>query len=154
MAYSNANYAILARVVEITSGLDYGEFLQTAILTPLALDSTGHRGPGAPPVDRLASGFSLVGTTDLAPSRYLDYTVFTGSGSIFSTTADLERWYRLLHTDALLQPESRALMFSEHVDGRGYGWTLETWYGRAVVAMAGWDGVGFSLSSRTFRTRP
>lgn len=144
VAYSNANYAVLARVIEVASGLDYGEFLRTQIMGPLGLRATAHRGPNAAPIPDLASGYSLDGVADLVPSSAYDYSVMTGAGSLVSTTGDLARWLRLLREGALLSSESTQRMFTEQLAGRGYGWTLETWLGRPVIAMAGWDGVGFS----------
>lgn len=144
VAYSNANYAILARVIEIASGLDYDEFLQREILGPLDLIATGHATAGPPPVAGLALGHVLAGAADLAPSRPYDYTVMTGAGSLFSTVGDLHRWFRALRSGAVLASESTRLAFTDHVDGRGYGWMLETRHDRPVIAMSGWDGVGFS----------
>ena len=38
--YSNANYSMLAHIIERVSGLSYGDFLETRILSPLGLENT------------------------------------------------------------------------------------------------------------------
>ena len=77
--YSNANFTLLAYIIEQTSGQSYGEFLKTQIFDPLNLEHPGHRGNPDSPTDR-ASSFVTVGARDLVPSRHHDYSVDTGYG--------------------------------------------------------------------------
>ena len=60
-AYSNANYAVLARVIELASGQSYGAFLEQQILAPAGLTNTGHRGDADVRVPGLASGYVPTG---------------------------------------------------------------------------------------------
>ena len=142
--YSNANYAMLAYIIEIASGLNYGEFLKSSIFDPLDLKDTGHRGYANALIEHLASGYVPVGLTDLERSRYHDYSVDTGSGSIYTTTEDLYGWYSALRHGRMLRRESLALMFKNHVNNRGYGWNISKRVDQDVISMDGWDGVGFS----------
>jgi CubicO group peptidase (beta-lactamase class C family) len=136
-AYSDANYALLARVIELVSGRSFGEFLRDEIIAPAGLAATGHRGDAATPVPGLAMGHVPVGLREIEPSSPVDYSASTGSGSIYSTASDLLRWHRALSGDEVLTPESRALMFRRHVDARGYGWILDERLGRSKVSMSG-----------------
>lgn len=145
-AYSNANFALLAHIIELASGLSYGDFLQANIFDPLELTSTGHRGDMDVPVAGLAVGFTPVGVTDLEDSRYHDYSSATGAGSLYATTKDLYAWHRGLNGERLLARESLDLMFDEHIDSRGYGWVHGRWLDRDVIRMDGWDGAGFSTT--------
>ena len=142
-AYSNANYAVLARVIEIVSGQSYGGFLDEHLIGLAGLPSTGHRGDAAVPVPALASGYVPVGLRDVEPSRPYDYSSTTGAGSLYSTASDLLQWYRSLVGGGVLQAESLELMFRPHVDARGYGWILDARLARPAVSLSGWDGVGF-----------
>ena len=126
--YSNANYALLAHVIERVSGLSYGEFLQANILAPLDLQATGHNGNPDLAIDGLANGHVPEGLAEIGPARYYDYSIVTGAGSLYSTTGDLLTWYRA-------QQEDQASM--------EYGWNQDSRLDRDVMYKTGWDGVGF-----------
>ncbi|HAK56013.1 MAG: serine hydrolase domain-containing protein [Vicinamibacterales bacterium] len=143
-AYSNANYAVLARVIEVVSGQAFGEFLHDEVIAPAGLTDTGHRGDASVAAPDLAIGHVPVGLRTVERSSTVDYSASTGAGSIYSTAGDLLQWHRALAGDRVLTPASRALMFERHVDDRGYGWILDERRGRSTVSMSGWDGVGFS----------
>ena len=42
-SYSNSNYVLLAYMIELVSGMNYGEFLKVNLLEPLEMSRTGHR---------------------------------------------------------------------------------------------------------------
>jgi CubicO group peptidase (beta-lactamase class C family) len=127
--YSNANYILLAHIIEQVSGLSYADFLQTHILAPLGLEATGHNAGPQSAIDGLAHGYVPTGLDELAPSRYFDYTISTGSGSLYATAADLVTWFKAQRAG------SAALM--------EYGWNTGRRLDRDVVTKTGWDGVGF-----------
>jgi CubicO group peptidase (beta-lactamase class C family) len=88
--YSNLGYAILGRVLTMTSGVLYDEFIRTRLLAPLGLASTGF---SADEFDRerLAVGYrhGLAGWAELP---FDPYGAFAPMGGVFSTVADLARW--------------------------------------------------------------
>ena len=143
-AYSNANFALLAHIVEQVSGMGFGEFLQVAILEPLQLEDTDHQGDSSPLPSPGAAGLAPVGFTDLAPSRYYDYSIDLGSGSMYSTTSDLWRWVEAIRAGKLLSAESIALMLGTAEDATSYAWHREEWNGHECLRVNGWDGVGFA----------
>jgi len=143
-AYSNANYAVLAAIIEKASGLDYGAFLDAEILGPLGLDGTGHAENAQEIVPNLASGYQPVGRSGFERARDFDYSSATGAGSLYSTTHDLLRWYRSLRRGDLLDEEHRALLFSRGSGATTYAWRVTEVGGRDAVGAQGWDGVGFS----------
>src|SRR5258708_4790820 len=55
-SYSNSNYHLLALIVEKTSGLPYGEFLERNIFKPLGMTNTAHHGNDQAIVAGLATG--------------------------------------------------------------------------------------------------
>jgi len=143
-AYSNANYAVLAAIIEVVSGQTYGAFLEAEIFEPLGLDDTGHAHDALEIVPRLASAYQPVGRSDFARSRAYDYSSMTGAGSLFSTTHDLLSWYRSLRRGDLLNEESLALFFSRDEAVETYAWRVTEHANRAAVSAQGWDGIGFS----------
>lgn len=143
-SYSNANFVLLAHVIEKVSGSSYADFLRANIIEPLNLEDTGSRDGNSRLIDNLAFGYTPVGLADLQRSRYFDYSIFTGAGSLYSTTADLFRWFRARQHGQLLNGNTREWMREDGRSQMEFGWLPETRLGRDALVMRGWDGVGFS----------
>lgn len=101
--YSNAGYNVLARVVEVASGVPYDVFLRREIFEPLGMTGTGSYGdfeivrgraegylPGPPPEGVVNAPWSDIGFA-------------IGSGSLYSTVDDLHRWARAVHRERLFR---------------------------------------------------
>ena len=93
-SYSNSNYAILARIVELASDMSWEDFLRERQFEPAGMESTragGHRRivPGA------ANGYVL-DDDGWRRSSFLSFTQGFGLGGLFSTVEDLARWQRAL----------------------------------------------------------
>jgi CubicO group peptidase (beta-lactamase class C family) len=129
---SNSNYNLLAFIIEKLSGQNYGEFLQQNIFLPLGLHDTAHDGDASALVPNKASGYVPAGLTDLENAPYLDWSIKTGNGSIYSTIEDLYRWDRALYTEKVLKKNSLTQMFKEE-----YGWFSGKRLNRNVVRMNG-----------------
>ncbi len=100
------------------------------------MNDTSHRGAPAAIVPRLASGYTPVGATGFGRARFLDWTVKTGNGSLYSTVHDLLRFHEALQGDDLLSTASlaRAYGFEREL---GSGWFPSTQSGRRTVTMSG-----------------
>lgn len=136
-AYSNSNYNLLAAVIEKVSGQDYGDFLERNIFAPLGMRDTAHRGRDAVIVSNLAPGYQPSGAWDIERAPFLDWTIKTGNGSLYSTAEDLYKWHRALRAGGFLSPDSLAQMFKDQVDGTGYGWFVGERSGRKVLRYSG-----------------
>lgn len=147
-AYSNSNYNVLAYVIEKVSGQDYGTFLRESIFRPLGMDATGHDGMASDLIPDRAAGYEPSGVRDVQNAPYLDWSVKTGNGSLYSTVGDLYRFDRALYGDGLLGKGSRATMFA---GGRGnrYGWFVRKRGERSVMAANG-RSPGFTASFERF----
>lgn len=145
-SYSNSNYNLLAYIVEKVSGRPFGEFLEGEIFRPCGMSSTAHRGDPTAIVPRLANGYAARGARDFERSAYLDWTIKTGNGSLYSTAEDLFRFDRALRHGKVLRAETlkRAYGFertygsgeSERT-GLGQGWFPGSVQGHRVVGMTG-----------------
>ena len=138
--YSNGGYAVLARVIEVASGMSFGDAVHKYIADPLGLDRTQHMETDMP---GLAVGYDPVGFDGLAPAAPLPPGLMAGSGSIASTAADLAKWMDAIQRGPFLTDESRALMLANHGDGYGYGLSVYR-LGESDVwehdgRMAGWS---------------
>ena len=131
---------VLARVLEIASGLPFDELLQQRIFRPLGMVHTEH----LPPPSR-QSDLARVYTQDehgdlvLAPKRIDEETDWTPGGSgLVSTVGDYMRFGLMLRGRGsydgvkILEPETVAEMTRPHVEG-------------GVLASQGLDGLGWGL---------
>jgi CubicO group peptidase (beta-lactamase class C family) len=129
---SNSNYNLLAYIIEKLSGQKYGDFLKQRIFDPLGLRDTGHDGNSSALLTNKASGYAPAGLTEVENVPYMDWSIKTGNGSIYSTVEDLYRWDRALYTDKILKKASLDMMFKEE-----YGWFSGKRLNRSVVRMNG-----------------
>src|SRR5262245_10990103 len=136
--YSNSNYNLLAFIIEKVSGRSYGEFLKENIFDPLGMNATGHDGYAGNIIRNRASGYAPIGFDVLENAPYLDWTIKTGNGSLYSTVEDLYKWDRALYTEKVLKKSALDKMFKPHVnDTVGYGWFIGKRLNRNVVTMSG-----------------
>ncbi|WP_143737889.1 serine hydrolase [Microbispora sp. GKU 823] len=105
--YSNTNYIVLGMLIERVTGRPYASEIRERILRPLGLGHTLLPGtspevPGAHPhaYVRVVEGGEVV---PVDVTRF-NATVAGAAGSIISTTADLNRFYRALLGGELLGP--------------------------------------------------
>ena len=135
-AYSNGGYALLAAVIERVSGMSYGEFLERRLFQPLGLSSMAHDAPG-PATPGRVPGYDPWGTNDLQPALPVASGFIAGSGSLWSSTADLLGWALALHGGEILGPDSYAKLVTDHGNGYGYGVSVFTRFGRATIGHDG-----------------
>jgi CubicO group peptidase (beta-lactamase class C family) len=135
--YSNSNYNLLAYIIENVSGKSYGDFLQISIFEPLGMASTGHPTKAEALLPNRATGYAPAGEIDLVKAPYLDWTIKTGNGSLYSTSEDLYKWDRALYTEKILKKETLDKIFTKHVDNVGYGWFVRERTGKRVTAING-----------------
>ncbi|MCI0490680.1 MAG: beta-lactamase family protein [Blastocatellia bacterium] len=127
-SYSNSNYNLLAYIIEKVSGLGYGEFLKQNIFDPLDMRDTAHDGYAGKIIENRASGYAPVGTLGLENAPYLDWTIKTGNGSLYSTVEDLYKWDRALYTEKVLKKSTLEKVFKEP-----YGWFISKRFNRNVI---------------------
>ncbi len=99
--YSNAGYSVLARVIEIASGMSYDDFLRRNIFQPLGMTATGSVPDDTVVPGRVRGFIPGPRPAGVIPTPWSDIGFMIGSGSIMSTTGDLYRWARAVHTEHL-----------------------------------------------------
>lgn len=126
-AYSSAGYSVLARVLEVATGRDYGDLLATEVFEPAgALHSLTEDGWS------LVTGRSddyLMGAAGPIPAQPANLSFLVGAGSVFSTPADL---FAVLET--LVEGGYGDLARSELLDDEGdLEWNGQSFGYRAFV---------------------
>lgn len=157
--YSNTGYALLASIIEKSSGKSFPEYLEKNIFKPLGMKRTMvfRRRFEKKKLDNYAYGYGynklqkkfILPDDDTSVAKMvicLDGIV--GDGTVNSTTSDLLKWDRALYTDQLLPKEQLEEAFQKGVlnDGRktdyGFGWGIYklTNIGSVVSHTGGWPG--------------
>jgi len=130
--YSNANYVLLAVVVERVSGRRFADFLADKILNPLGMRNTFVY-DGSPHTRKsVATAYDQFGNP--APADDL----MTGSSGIYSTVDDLFKWDQALDAGRLVRQSTLAEAFTpgtvkEGTSTYGFGWNIEQKDGRKFV---------------------
>jgi CubicO group peptidase (beta-lactamase class C family) len=131
--YSNGGYIVLARVIEKVGGRPFGEFLRQRIFSPLQMSGTGALRSGEI-VPRLADGYVPgVGSGFLRPPPS-DPSALFGSGNVYSTVHDLDRW---------LTAVDRHELFDITKQPYPFGWGKRNWFDKDVLVQSGFAG-GYS----------
>ena len=145
MEYSNSGYVVLSKIIETVSGQSYSEYLQQNIFAPLEMNDSGYDQHELILSNR-ASGYSLLGENYLN-TEFIDMTLPSGAGSLYSTIEDLYKWDRGLYGDKILKESSKKSLFapSVKINSLGaerevymcYGWVLDVHYQHQRVAHNG-----------------
>ena len=145
--YSNTNYALLAKLVEIASDASWEDFVTQRIFEPAGMKHSRYGGH-----DRVIPG-AVIGYAKEGEkwkrSRALSYSRGYGLGGIFSSVDDLVAFDASLRKGKILKKETRARMYEPFTltDGTkspyALGWGSRTDSGRLVVshggAIFGWN---------------
>ena len=133
--YSNSGYALLAYIIEQTSGMSYNEYIEKEILTALEMnDSVADWDEG---FSNKAIGYNNPGGSSTPPEYpQPHHSHLVGAGNQFSTVEDLYLWYQALHGDEAWRPYDCGSHFR-----RGYG------YRAAFMPIHGLDIVVIMLSN-------
>lgn len=88
--YSNLGYALLGRIISVTSGTDYLDFVATEIHKPLAMtNTTFHQAKVSP--ENFVQGYAEF-AAGFVPEPLTIPGAFSAMGGLLSNVADLAKW--------------------------------------------------------------
>jgi len=125
--YSNAGYIVLARVIEKVSGQRFGDFLAQRVFSRLQMKDSGTIRSGDI-VPRLAEGYIPGVGTRFSKPQPRDPSSLFGSGNVYSTARDLDRWLTAIDQHTLFDISKQDYPF---------GWGKRDWFGKAVLVQSG-----------------
>ncbi|HEY9695982.1 MAG TPA: serine hydrolase [Trichocoleus sp.] len=142
-SYSNSGYTLLTKLIEAVSGHSYADYLHHHIFEPLGMTHSGYD-QLAPILPHRASGYAPA-KEGYQHAAFIDMSIPSGAGGLYSTVEDLYRWDQALYTDAVLSESSRQLMFAPAVEmgeesgnaHYGYGWVIDHAYEHDRVGHGG-----------------
>ncbi len=133
--YSNSGYVLLASIVEHVSGESFDTFLLKRVLEPVGLNDTGidtHRAILA----RRTRGYTRF-RNGLGNADYIDMSIATGGGSVYSTVRDLHRWTLALHQGRVISADLYRRMTTPTFHNYGYGLEIRGEPGGRIVGHGG-----------------
>lgn len=125
-SYSNSGYILLGRIIEITSGQPYEDFIEKHIFKKLKMTNSKY-GKNKEIIKNRANGYKFNGNNYIN-ATYMSMTIQYAAGSILSTVDDLLKWQNALNSNVLISQSN----FVKATDGSvlnngqeipyGYGW--------------------------------
>jgi D-alanyl-D-alanine carboxypeptidase len=132
-AYSNTNYEILGRIVELASGMSWDNYTRSHLFAPAAMTDSTFMSSEAH-TKNVATGYAI-DRGRLVPQPSLgDWA--SSAGGIISTTRDLAKWNTALFGGRIVSPSDLRLMTtSGHLldgsaTGYGFGLLIDTYDGQ------------------------
>ncbi len=125
--YSNAGYIVLARVIEKVSGKKFGDFLNQRVFSRLRMADSGVWQSGAI-VSRLSEGYIPGIGTDFQRPQPRDPSSLFGSGNVYSSAPDLDRWLTAIDRHELFDISKQPYPF---------GWGKRNWFDKEVLVQSG-----------------
>ncbi|MCA0757123.1 beta-lactamase family protein [Paenibacillus sp. N4] len=116
--YSNSGYVLLSGIIERVSKLSYEDYIYRTILKPLGMIQSGHDS-ARKLVKNRASGYELWGS--VVNAEFIDMSIPSGAGALYSTIEDLYIWGLSLHTHRLIKESTYVRMTTPYMEHYGYG---------------------------------
>ena len=117
--YNNANYNLLAWIIETVSGQTYSEFLEENIFSKLGMTQTAIDDGQQLLRNKAANYMYDYGVLVSAPYTNSLYSI--GAGALVTNCDDLQKWYECLRTQALLSARAYQIFLSENKEHYCYG---------------------------------
>lgn len=134
--YSNSNYYLLGCIIEKVTGKPYEKVLDQVILKPLKMTATGLDFLKIQNINK-AKGYLVYSKESSKESEEFDPTVSYAAGSLYTTTADLNKWLAGLASGKIISRESYKKAITPYKNKYGYGNYINTISGKTLVAHGG-----------------
>ncbi|HVM88719.1 MAG TPA: serine hydrolase [Puia sp.] len=135
-SYSNSGYVLLGYIIEKVTGQSYFTVVRDRIFKPLGMSHSGFDFTNLKSPDK-STGYFKASPTSVVPATVVDSSVSYSAGSIYSTISDLYKWDRALYTDKIVHDSSLQKAFTPYKNKYGYGWVIDSSYGKKVVMHQG-----------------
>lgn len=133
--YSNSAYSILGYIIEKVEGKPYEKEVRERIFQPLGMTNSGFDFTNLSSSNKTKGYFSL--NPIPIPAPIVDSTIAYSAGAVYTTVGDLYKWERAISTDKILKPASWKAVFTTFKNKYGYGWGIDSIYGRLITAHSG-----------------
>ncbi|WP_299528862.1 serine hydrolase [Ulvibacterium sp.] len=142
--YTNANYILLANIIENVSGKSFVDFLQERIFLPLEMTNTVKENNTSAIIKNRAIGY----TEDEGQyyKTHMHSLVYNGDGQVLTTPRDMFKWHQGIQNSTVGTSE---LWNKMHTKAKlNDGKTIDFGLGVEFETHNGYNGVGFDGMSR------
>jgi CubicO group peptidase (beta-lactamase class C family) len=134
--YSNSGYSILGYIIEKVTGKPYETVVRQRIFTPLHMTTSGFDFADLSSPNKSKGYFSLA-DNKITPAPILDSSLPFSAGAVYTTLNDLAKWERAITTGKLIKPASWNKVFTPYKNKYGYGWGIDSLYGKLMTTHGG-----------------
>lgn len=140
--YTNANYILLATIIEKVSEISFVEYLQDHIFSPLKMESTIKKNSTYTIIKNRAIGY--IEDEGAYNKLHLHAAIYNGDGQILTTPKDMFKWHQGIRNASIGTPElwkkmhSKAKLNDGTIIDYGLGVEFETHNGYTAM---GFDGM-------------
>ncbi len=158
MYSASDGFDVLARVVEVASGMPFNQFLKQRIFDPLEMTETSHW-PTDAQMPRLVSAYTVNNGKMVKNENSMSMSskvYFAGGGGLVSTVDDYAKFAQMLANGGelngkrLLSPRTVSLMSSVHIPSTLPGRTAGEGYGLSVRVIDDAIGGNHRISNGSF----
>jgi CubicO group peptidase (beta-lactamase class C family) len=137
-SYDNSGYYLLGLIIEKTTGKSYEQNIRDIIFTPLQMTHSFFDFKNSKNTN-IATGYQKITDTNQieASAWRWDSTVTYAAGGIFSTTGDMYKWAKAIANKEILSADSWKAALTPHLEHYGYGWFIDSLYGKESIAHGG-----------------
>lgn len=128
-SYSNSGPFILGYIIEVVSGIPYGQYVEDNIFKPAGMTNS-YYGDNSKIIRNRASSYSL--EEDIYKNGdYRSMSVPYASGALLSTVEDMYKWHQALYSNTLMGKDllTKSVTAYKLKDGSkgdfGYGWFVD-----------------------------
>lgn len=137
--YTNANYILLANIIENVSGISFTDFIQEEIFLPLGMTNTVKYNSTSSIIKNRAIGYTENEGKYFKTHQYS--IIFNGDGQVLTTPRDIFKWHQGIKNSSLGTPE---LWNKMHTKAKlNNGQTIDFGLGVEFETHNGYKGVGF-----------
>jgi CubicO group peptidase (beta-lactamase class C family) len=134
--YSNSNYLLLGYIIESVTKKPYEQVVREYIFKPLKMTNSGFDFTHLQRKEK-STGYFVLNEKDTVTAPIVDSSVSFAAGAIYSTTQDLYRWHQALQKNSILTKAQEEKAVTPVKNNYGYGWVIDSLYGKKVVTHGG-----------------
>lgn len=134
--YSNTAYSLLGYIIEKVEKKPYEQVVRERIFKPLRMTDSGFDFAGLKS-ERKSKGYFALSKGNGLPAPIVDSTIGYAAGAVYATAEDLLKWERGIAAGKLLKPASWKKVFTPKQKNYGYGWAIDSLFGREFHAHSG-----------------
>jgi CubicO group peptidase (beta-lactamase class C family) len=135
-SYSNSGYMLLAFIIQKICGQPYEAVIRQRIFIPAHMQNSGFNYTGLISANK-AAGYTEFSAAETEEGPAIDSSQFIGSGEIYSTVGDLYKWNKALQENKFISSRILQQAYQPFKGQYGYGWELDTAFGKTLVGHSG-----------------